>query len=46
MRLEINVYLEFCCDRSYKGEVKNERDEGYGGRWVGVGFVDDEELVW
>ena len=45
MRLEINVHSEPRRERSSKGEMKYERDDGYVGRRTGGGSVDDEELA-
>ncbi|XP_073386871.1 uncharacterized protein [Physcomitrium patens] len=45
MRLEINVHSEPRRERSSKGEVKYEVEEGYGGRRGGAGSVDDGELA-
>jgi hypothetical protein len=45
MRLEINVHSEPRRERSSKGEMKYERDDGYVGRRTGAGSVDDEELA-
>jgi hypothetical protein len=45
MRLEVNVHSEPRRERSSKGEMKYERDDGYVGRRTGAGSVDDEELA-
>ncbi|KAG0623240.1 hypothetical protein M758_3G158700 [Ceratodon purpureus] len=45
MRLEINVHSEHRRERSSKGEMKYERDDGYVPRRTGPGSVADEELA-
>ncbi|KAG0623217.1 hypothetical protein M758_3G157300 [Ceratodon purpureus] len=45
MRLEINVHSEPRRERSSKGEMKYERDDGYVPRRTGSGSVADEELA-